>query len=137
MRYKNYASRIEFDVEDRLFVGHFAGIRDVIGFHGETVAKLEAAFHEVALSFNAEMGVGILESDLQLPAGDQPLEDIDGDAVAISARPEYLAASRSSPVRSRLAERRQNTVTTDRGIGGGHTAASRENQTDESTGCCC
>ncbi|MFA6015091.1 MAG: type II toxin-antitoxin system HicB family antitoxin [Gallionellaceae bacterium] len=29
-----------------LFIGHIAGIRDVIGFHGESVAELRAAFKE-------------------------------------------------------------------------------------------
>lgn len=43
--YKGYAARIEFDPEDRIFVGHLAGIRDVVGFHGSTVDELEDAFH--------------------------------------------------------------------------------------------
>jgi predicted HicB family RNase H-like nuclease len=44
--YKDYSARIEFDEEDRLFVGHLAGIRDIVGFHGSSVDELEAAFHE-------------------------------------------------------------------------------------------
>ena len=46
MSYNGYSARVEFDAEDRLFVGHVAGIRDIVGFHGESVAELEAAFHE-------------------------------------------------------------------------------------------
>lgn len=46
MTYNGYSARIEFDAEDRLFVGHLAGIRDIVGFHGESVSELEAAFHE-------------------------------------------------------------------------------------------
>ena len=46
MSYNGYGARVEFDAEDRLFVGHVAGIRDIVGFHGESVAELEAAFHE-------------------------------------------------------------------------------------------
>lgn len=46
MRYKGYAARVEYDADDRIFVGHIAGIRDVIGFHGASVDALEAAFHE-------------------------------------------------------------------------------------------
>lgn len=46
MKYKGYAARIEFDGDDRIFVGHLAGIRDIIGFHGSSVEELEAAFHE-------------------------------------------------------------------------------------------
>ena len=46
MTYKGYAARIEFDPDDRIFVGHVAGIRDPIGFHGSTVDELEKAFRE-------------------------------------------------------------------------------------------
>lgn len=46
MSYKGYLARIEYSTEDRLFVGHLAGIRDIIGFHGTTVDELEEAFHE-------------------------------------------------------------------------------------------
>jgi predicted HicB family RNase H-like nuclease len=46
MTYKGYAARIEFDPDDRIFVGHVAGIRDTIGFHGSTVDELEKAFRE-------------------------------------------------------------------------------------------
>ena len=46
MTYKNYAARIEFSAEDGLFVGHIAGIKDIIGFHGESVQELQAAFEE-------------------------------------------------------------------------------------------
>ncbi len=46
LMYKDYSARIEFDEEDRLFVGHLAGIRDIVGFHGSSVDELEAAFHE-------------------------------------------------------------------------------------------
>ena len=46
MFYKGYSARIEFDDADRIFVGHLAGIRDIVGFHGSSVDELEAAFHE-------------------------------------------------------------------------------------------
>lgn len=46
MSYKGYAARIEFDAGDRIFVGHVAGIRDTVGFHGASVDELEQAFHE-------------------------------------------------------------------------------------------
>lgn len=46
MNYKGYAARITYSDEDGLFVGHVAGIRDVIGFHGESVHELRAAFEE-------------------------------------------------------------------------------------------
>lgn len=46
MLYKGYAARIEFDGDDEIFTGKIAGIRDVIGFHADTVSDLKAAFHE-------------------------------------------------------------------------------------------
>jgi len=46
MMHKGYAARVEYSEEDQCFVGHIAGIRDVIGFHGESVAGLRTAFEE-------------------------------------------------------------------------------------------
>ena len=46
MQYKGYAARIEYSDEDKCFVGHIAGIRDIVGFHGESVESLCAAFEE-------------------------------------------------------------------------------------------
>ena len=46
MTYKGYAARIEYSDEDGAFVGHIAGIRDVVGFHGESVDELRSAFEE-------------------------------------------------------------------------------------------
>jgi len=46
MMHKGYAARVEYSEEDLCFVGHIAGIRDVVGFHGDSVAKLRAAFEE-------------------------------------------------------------------------------------------
>ena len=46
MNYKGYSARVEFDPDDRIFVGHVAGIRDTVGFHGSTVDELEQAFRE-------------------------------------------------------------------------------------------
>lgn len=46
MTYRGYAARIEYSDEDDCFIGHIAGIRDVIGFHAESVKELRAAFEE-------------------------------------------------------------------------------------------
>lgn len=46
MMHKGYAARVVYSEEDGCFVGHIAGIRDVIGFHGESVVELRAAFEE-------------------------------------------------------------------------------------------
>lgn len=46
MTYKGYAARIEYSDEDGCFIGHIAGISDIIGFHGESVAELRTAFKD-------------------------------------------------------------------------------------------
>jgi len=46
MQYKGYAARIEYSDEDKCFVGHIAGIRDIVGFHGKSVKSLCIAFEE-------------------------------------------------------------------------------------------
>ncbi|MBS0312834.1 MAG: type II toxin-antitoxin system HicB family antitoxin [Burkholderiales bacterium] len=53
LTYKGFSARIEFDAEDRIFVGRVAGIRDVVGFHAKTVAGLETAFHEAVNDYMA------------------------------------------------------------------------------------
>ena len=39
-------ARVEFDAQDKILIGRLAGISDIVSFHGESVAELEAAFHE-------------------------------------------------------------------------------------------
>ncbi|MDR0476925.1 MAG: type II toxin-antitoxin system HicB family antitoxin [Desulfobulbaceae bacterium] len=46
MMHKGYAARVEYSEEDQCFVGHIAGIRDIVGFHGDSVIELRAAFEE-------------------------------------------------------------------------------------------
>ncbi|MCZ7669532.1 MAG: type II toxin-antitoxin system HicB family antitoxin [Chloroflexi bacterium] len=46
MIYKGYAAQIEYSDEDQGFIGHIAGIKDVVGFYGESVSELRAAFEE-------------------------------------------------------------------------------------------
>ncbi len=53
MSYKGFAARVEYSEDDGCFVGHLAGIRDVIGFHGESVAVLRAAFEEAVEDYLA------------------------------------------------------------------------------------
>ena len=47
MNYKGYEAMIEFDDEDRLFVGRVINTRDVIVFDGLSVDELEESFHAV------------------------------------------------------------------------------------------
>lgn len=53
MEYKGFAARVEYSEADGCIVGHIAGIRDVIGFHGESVAELRAAFEEAVEDYLA------------------------------------------------------------------------------------
>ncbi len=46
MIHKGFAARVEYSEEDGCFVGHIAGIRDLVGFHGESVFELRTAFEE-------------------------------------------------------------------------------------------
>lgn len=46
MTYKGYATQIAYSDEDGCFIGHIAGVRDVVGFHGESVRELREAFEE-------------------------------------------------------------------------------------------
>ncbi len=46
MSYQGYSARIEYSEEDGCFVGHIAGIQDIVGFHGDSVSELRTAFEE-------------------------------------------------------------------------------------------
>ena len=47
MKYKGYEAVVEFDPEDRLFIGRVINTQDVIVFDGLTVDELELSFHVV------------------------------------------------------------------------------------------
>ena len=53
MSFKDYCARIEYSEDDGCFIGHLAGIRDVVGFHGDTVANLRFAFEEAVSDYLA------------------------------------------------------------------------------------
>lgn len=46
MKYKGYLANIEYSQEDHCFVGHVAGIQDIIGFHADNLSELRKAFEE-------------------------------------------------------------------------------------------
>jgi predicted HicB family RNase H-like nuclease len=56
MTHRGYAARVEFDAEDELFVGHLAGINDVVGFHAASVDELKAAFRDAVDDYLATCG---------------------------------------------------------------------------------
>ena len=41
MEYKGYTARIDYDGEDEIFVGRLLGLRAMVSFHADTVAKLK------------------------------------------------------------------------------------------------
>ena len=51
--YRGYTADIRYSEEDGLLVGHVAGIRAIIGFHGESVSEVRKAFEE-AVDFYLE-----------------------------------------------------------------------------------
>ena len=51
LTYQGYAARIEFSSDDECFIGHIAGIQDTVGFHGESVTELKAAFEEAVIDY--------------------------------------------------------------------------------------
>lgn len=53
MSHRGYMARVEFDAADELFVGHIAGINDMVGFHANTVEDLKAAFREAVEDYLA------------------------------------------------------------------------------------
>jgi predicted HicB family RNase H-like nuclease len=46
LNYKGYTAKVEFDPEDNILFGNIIGIRDTVGFHGESVSELKEAFQE-------------------------------------------------------------------------------------------
>lgn len=45
MHYRGFVARVEYDEDDRIFVGHLTGIRDIVGFHSDTLDGLQAELH--------------------------------------------------------------------------------------------
>lgn len=81
LTFKGYSARIEFSAEDECFVGHIAGIKDVVGFHGTSVTELKAAFEEAVEDY--------LETCLQL--GKAPQKPYSGKLM-LRLTPEIHAA---------------------------------------------
>ncbi len=46
MMYKGFLAHFEYSDEDQCFVGHIAGIKDIVGFHGQSIVELREAFEE-------------------------------------------------------------------------------------------
>lgn len=46
LEYKGYSGTVEFNATDDVFFGKIAGIRDLVTFEADTVAKLKKAFKD-------------------------------------------------------------------------------------------
>ena len=46
LKHNGYQARVDFDAEDRIFIGRIVGIDDIVTFHASTVEELEEAFKE-------------------------------------------------------------------------------------------
>jgi predicted HicB family RNase H-like nuclease len=46
IEHKGYLGSVEFDADDEVFFGKLTGIRDVVTFEGDSVARLKKAFKE-------------------------------------------------------------------------------------------
>lgn len=59
MEYKDYRAEIEFDQEDKIFVGQVLNVNDDLFFHGTTESELVETFHNCIdnyLDYCAEAG---------------------------------------------------------------------------------
>ncbi len=54
MKYKGYEAQIEYDEEERLFVGRVINTQDIIVFDGLSVDELEQSFHNVIEEYLAD-----------------------------------------------------------------------------------
>lgn len=48
LTHKDFVGSVQFSAKDRVFYGKIEGINDLVTFEGNTVKKLEKAFHEAA-----------------------------------------------------------------------------------------
>lgn len=46
LKHLGYCAHIEFDHENKIFIGRVVGIRDGVNFHGSSVVEIEHAFKE-------------------------------------------------------------------------------------------
>ncbi len=81
MTYKGYTAQIEYSDDDECFIGHLAGIRDIVGFHGASVSELHMAFDEAVEDY--------LETCVKL--GRSPQEPYSGE-LRLRIPPEIHAA---------------------------------------------
>ena len=52
--HKGYTARVEYDERDNILVGRLLGIRSIISFHADTVAKLRFEFEKAVEDYLAD-----------------------------------------------------------------------------------
>jgi len=63
MTYKGYVGTVEYSEEDNCLFGRIAGIRDIISYEGESVAKIRTAFEEAVDDYLAHCAATDKEPD--------------------------------------------------------------------------
>ena len=89
LSHKGYSARVEFDSGDAIFFGHIAGIRDIVGFHADTVSDLVAAFHEAVDDYIATCAR--IDKAPQRPYSGKLMLRVDPQVHAATARAAELA----------------------------------------------
>ena len=46
LTYKGFTAKIEFSADDNVFFGRLLGLKDIVGFHGETVEELKDSMRQ-------------------------------------------------------------------------------------------
>ena len=46
LNYKGFTAKIEFSADDNVFFGRLLGMKDIVGFHGETVEELKDSMRQ-------------------------------------------------------------------------------------------
>ena len=84
MTYKGYTASMTYDPDDKILVGRVLDIADIIGFHGESVAEFESAFHEAVDDYMAACAA--LEQPAEKPASGKLMLRIDPSLHAAAAK---------------------------------------------------
>ena len=53
VQFEGYAAQISYSDSDACFIGHIAGITDIVGFHADNVTELRRAFEESVTDYLA------------------------------------------------------------------------------------
>ena len=86
MSHLGFTARVAYDDRDGIFVGRILGIRHIISFHGETTARLRAAFEHAVDDYVTECKENGLKPEK--PASGKLLlrvpPDVHGKALVVS-----------------------------------------------------